>query len=111
MRRDLDTRDQIAPFHDLAVEDGEDLEWIEPVEPFQLSHADVDDPRNSGHQVQTALVGPTDVEVRPRHRAGKPDGRIVLVKFARLDDEHRDRFARIRGTQDPQIVRRQPPTL
>ena len=111
MRRDLDTGHEIAALHDLAVEDGEDLERIESVEPLQLHHADIDNAGDGRHQVQAALVGPPNLEVRPGDRAGKPDRRIVLVEFARLDDEHRDRFARIGRPKDPQIVRRQPPTL
>ena len=36
VRRDLDTRDEVALLHDLAVERGEDLERIDPVEPLEL---------------------------------------------------------------------------
>ena len=55
VRRDLDARDEIAARHDLAVEGGEDLERVDPVEPLEVGDPDVEDARGLGQEVHPAL--------------------------------------------------------
>ena len=56
VRRHLDARDEVAALDDLAVEDREHLERVEPVEPLELGDANVDDARRRGDEVDPALV-------------------------------------------------------
>ena len=82
VRRDLDARDEVAALDDLAVEDREHLERIEPVEPLELGDPDVDDAVGRGDQVEPALVRAADVEARPGDRLRQAERRLVLVELA-----------------------------
>ena len=89
VRRDLDARHEIALLDDLAVEDREDLERIEPVDPLQLGDEHRDDAVARGDQVEPALVRAADVEIRPGDGLCEADRGVVLVQLAGL--RHRAR--------------------
>ena len=91
VRRDLDARDDIAGRHDRAVEPGEDLERIDPVEPLELGGPDVEDPVVRRQQVDPALDGPAPAQTRARDGIRQPERRVVLVQIAGLEDDDRDR--------------------
>ena len=90
VRRDLDARDEIARRDDLAVERGEDLERVDPVEPLELRDPDVEDARRAAARRSTRLwFGPRTVEARARRRpSASRMRRLVLVELAGLGDEH-----------------------
>ena len=83
VRRDLDARDEVARRDDLAVEHGEDLERVDPVDPLQVGDADVQDARRLGEQVDPALGRPADGQAGPGDGGGEPEGGVVLVELAR----------------------------
>ena len=93
MRRNFDARDEVARLDDLAVEDGEDLERIDPIQPLQLGDADVGDPRGFGDQVDPALCGPANDQTRTGDRCGKAMRGFVLVEIVGIEeqDRHGDR--------------------
>ena len=97
--RDLDARDEVAALDDLAVEDREHLERIEPVQPLELGDPDVDDARRRGDEVDPALVRAADVEARAGHGPREADRGVVLVELAGLGDEDGDRRTRLRGRE------------
>ena len=111
VRRDLHARHEIARRDDLAVEDREDLEWIDPVEPLQVGDADVDHPGHRGDQIDPAL------RRSPHHQPGsadsprQADGGLVLVKFARLGRRGPSAVRRGQPRRPPEGRARQPPAL
>ncbi len=111
VRRDLDARHQIARFDHLAVEDREDLERIDPVEPFKVTDANVDDPVDVGQQVHAALRRPTIDQAGTGHRGGQAERRFVFVELAGVGNEDADRIARSGSGQSRQIFGAQPATL
>ena len=105
VRRDLDARDEVAPFDDLAVEHGEDLERVDPVEPLELGDADVEHAGGVGDEVDPALDRTALGQPGSGHGGGKTEGGLVLVELARLRDEDADRIARIGGGECHEVVR------
>ena len=91
----------------------EDLERVQPVEPLELRDPDVDDTGGRGDEVQTALIRAADIQAGAGDGLGQADGGLVLVEFAGLGDEDRDRSSRDRAAaaSASEVVRRQPPAL
>ena len=113
-RRDLDARDEVAGPDDRAVERGEHLERVDPVEPLQLPGPDEQHAAGLCEQVDPALVWSTDRDAVVADGRREPQRRVVLVKVARLEDEDRDPLSGDRrriGRQRRQVGRREPPAL
>ena len=88
VRRDLDARHEIARLDDLAVEDGEHLERIDPVEPLEVGDPDVH-ARPGARRAGRPGSGPGRATVRPgpATAVGEPERGLVLVELAGLGDE------------------------
>ena len=111
VRRDLDAGHEVALVHDLAIERGEDLEGIDPVDAFQFGDAHVEHTRNGRHEVHPALGRTPDGQARTGDSRGQAQGRVILVEFAGLGDDDADGRARIRRREQMQVVRRESPAL
>ena len=111
MGRDLDAGHEIALLDDLAVEDREDLERIEPIDALELRHEHLDHAVGRGDEVEPALVRPADVEVGASDGLREADRRVVLVQLAGLRHQHRDRRSRIGRGERQQVIGREPATL
>ena len=72
---------------DLAVERGEHLERVDPVDALELGDADVQDAGRLGDQVDPALDRAARGQARPGDRGRQPERGVVLVELARLGDE------------------------
>ena len=98
--------------HDLAVEGGEDLERVDPVEPLEVGDPDVERrrrPRRGGRP--GSATGRAGSRPGPGHRRRQPERGLVLVQLARLGDEDADRVAGLGGGERDEVVRGQPPAL
>ena len=104
VRRDLDARHEVALLDDLAVEDREHLERIEPIDAIQLGDEHRDDAVGRGDEVEPALVRTADVQIRAGDGLREPDRRVILVQLARLDDEHGHRRPGIGRSEGQQVV-------
>ena len=111
MGRHLDASDEIAASDDLAVEGGEDLERVDPVDPLELGDPDVEDAGRVGDQVDPALGRAADRQSGARHGRGEAEGRVILVQLAGLGDEDGDRVARVGGGQGGQVIGAEPAPL
>ena len=111
VRRDLHAGDEIARLDDLAVERGEDLERVDPVEPLELGDPDVEDAGGLGEQVDPALGRAAHGQPGARHGRRQAEGRIVLVELPGLGDEDGDRIAGLARGERGQVVRGQPAAL
>ena len=111
VRCDLHARYEVAAGHDLAVEDREHLERIEPVDALELRDEDVDDAVGGGHEVEAALVRAADVQVRAGDGTGQPQRRVVLVQLAGLDHEDRHGRSGLGGREGEEVLGAQPATL
>ena len=111
MWRDLDAGHQIPGRDDLAVERGEDLERIDPVDLLEVADVDVEDAGHVAMRSTRLCVGPRRVETAARDGVGQPDGGIVLVHLPRLEHDHRDRVGEVGVRQPRQVVAGQAPTL
>ena len=116
--RDLDARHEVAGSHDLAVEDREHLERIDPIEALERRQPDMDDAVGGGEQVDPALGRAAQGRAGARHGVGEPAGGLVFVEIARLEDQDGDGRARVarlgarrRRGDCRQIGRREAPAL
>ena len=109
--RDLHAGHEVALVDDLAIERGEHLERIDPVDPLELGDPDVEHARKRGQQVHPALGRSTDRQARTGDGRGQAQRGIVLVEFAGLGDEDGHRRPVIGGREDVQVVGGQPPAL
>ena len=107
VRRDLDARDEVAARDDLAVEDREDLERVDPVDALELGDPDVDDAGRRGDEVDPALV-------RAARRSGPGPPTAAASRTAASSSwsspasatRTRDRLARFGGGERDQVVAR-----
>ena len=104
MGRDLDAGDEIPGIDDLAVEDREDLQRVNPVEPLEFGDPDVDDARRGCDEIDSTLGRPPDDQPRPGDRGRKAQSRVVLVELAGFRYENGDRVAGIGGGVVVQVV-------
>ena len=91
VRGHLHAGHQVARLHGLTIEDREQLQRIEAVQPLELGNLDVDHPGNRRDEVEAALVRSAHVQVGAGHRLREADRGVILVELARLrdDDGHR----------------------
>ena len=111
VRRDLDRCHQLPRRDDRPIERGEHLERVDPVEPLDLAHADVEDAGDGRDQVDAALVRSALLEARdrarrpragapPPPRAARPGRRAARSPRARADPR-RSRPGRPRSAACP----------
>src|SRR5206468_11383102 len=106
---DLHAGDQVAGLHDLAVERGEDLERVDPVEPLQCANPHVEDTRSRGDQVEPTLGRAAALQVWPGNRVSELDGGIVFVDVSRFHDDERADLTLERRKPREVIGRETPP--
>ena len=111
VRRDLDARDEVAGLDDLAVERGEDLERVDPVEPFELRDPDVEDARRLGDQVDPALVRAANGQPGTGHGGGETKRSVILVQLPGFRHEDRHRLPRLGRGDRREVVRGQTAAL
>ncbi len=93
MGGDLDAGDQVAGPDHLAVEQGEDLHRVDPVESLDEGAPNVDHAVHRGEQVHPALGRAARRQARSGDGRRESERRLVLVEVARLHDEHGDPVA------------------
>ena len=111
VRRDLDARDELAARDDLAVEGGEHLERVDPVDALEGRDPDVEHAVDGGDEIDPALGRATDRQSRPGDRGREAQARLVLVELVGTRDEHRHRVARFGAGERNEVVGRQAPAL
>ena len=111
MRRHLDAGDQLARLDDLAIEDREDLERIDTVQPLQLRDTDVEDAGCLRVQVDPALGRAPDRQPRAGDGGRETDGRIVFVQLPGLRYQDADGLTGLGGGKRGQVVRGEPAAL
>ena len=113
MRGDLDAGHEVARGDDRAVEPGEHLERVDPVEPLQLGRPDVEDAVVRGEEIDPALDRSAPGQPRAADGVGQAERGVVLVEIARLEDDDRHRPDPERRISGPrlEIGRGQPAAL
>ncbi|MER3418928.1 MAG: hypothetical protein C4343_07570 [Chloroflexota bacterium] len=80
MGRDLHRGDEVARLDDEAVENGKDLEGVEPIEPFEGPGPDPDDARLGGPEVDPALDRPGEGDPGSGNGDGEHDRRAGALE-------------------------------
>ena len=111
VRRDLDARHEVAARDDLAIEGGEDLQRVDPVDAFEVGDPDVEDAVGLGDEIDPALRRATDGQSGSGDGRGETQRRVVLVELAGLGNEDGDRVAGLGRGQRSEIVGAQAPAL
>ena len=115
VRRDLDAGHQLAGAHDGAVERGEHLQRVDPVQQLQHPRPDVQHAVRCGQQVHAALVRAAGRQAPAGDGGRQTGGSLVLVQFVRpWDDDRQCLDAGGHGTLDGkqrQVLRHKLPAL
>ena len=119
--RDLGAGDQLTGGDHLAIEQAEDLDQVDPIQPLEQPDPDMDDATGRGQQVDPALGRTAPGEAPAGNGCRQSQRRVVLVDVAAVGHEHgqagpapfpvADHRCRVGRREGGQVRRAQPAAL